>query len=364
MKPLLRRTLSILVVALPCIAALSLWARAQPVPAAPPGGVQRAQPPVPVVLAQTRSLSDSVTLDVLGSGLAAQSITVFPAAAGEVAELGFRTGQSVRAGQMLLRLKDTPQRLAVDMAQARLDAARRLLARYVATRGTGAVQGSVMDEAQSAVELAKIELAQAREALADRVVLAPFAGVTGLAAVEVGDRVDTDTAVTTLDNRRSLQVAFALPELYAARVKLGHPVSVTHPAFGAQRFAGRITQIDSRVDAQSRNLRVRAEVPNREDLLRPGMSFAVQLALPGPDYVAVPELALQWGRDGAFVWTVRDGKAHPVRVRSVRRVAEEVLLEGLLQVGDPVVVEGVQRLREGRAVTALTAAADADSAAR
>jgi hypothetical protein len=61
---------------------------------------------------------------------------------------------------------------------------------------------------------------------------------------------------------------------------------------------------------------------------------------------------------------VRDGKAHPVRVRSVRRVAEEVLLEGLLQVGDPVVVEGVQRLREGRAVTALTAAADADSAAR
>ncbi len=364
MKSLLRRFVLPVLVLLSCVAGLAWWAHAQPAAAPADAVVRRAPPPVPVVLAQSRSVADTLTLDVLGSGLAARSITVYPAAAGEVAALGFRTGQLVRAGQVLLRLKDTSQRLAVDLAQARLDAAERLLARYDATRGTGAVQGSILDEAQSAVALARIERDQAREALADRVLLAPFAGVTGLASVEVGDRVDTDTAITTLDDRRSLQVAFEVPELYAARLKIGHPVRVTHAAFGSQTFPGRIAQIDSRVDAASRNLRVRAEVPNRDDRLRPGMSFAVQLVLPGAPHVAVPELALQWGRNGAFVWTVRDGKAYPVLVRSVRRVDEQVLLEGPLQVGDPVVVEGVQRLREGRAVAAVTAPADAASAAR
>ena len=87
------------------------------------------------------------------------------------------------------------------------------------------------------------------------------------------------------------------------------------------------------------------------------MSFMVRLQLPGAQRVAVPELALQWGRDGAYVWTVVDGKAQQVLVRSVRRIDERVLLDGPLAVGTPVVVEGVQRLRVGRAVAAVNAAA-------
>jgi multidrug efflux pump subunit AcrA (membrane-fusion protein) len=67
----------------------------------------------------------------------------------------------------------------------------------------------------------------------------------------------------------------------------------------------------------------------------------------------VPELALQWGRDGAHVWVVRDGQALQVPVRLVRRLDGSVLVDGALQPGEPVVVEGVQRLRPGRAVSVL-----------
>ena len=76
----------------------------------------------------------------------------------------------------------------------------------------------------------------------------------------------------------------------------------------------------------------------------------MQLALPGTPQPAVPELALQGDRDGAFVWQVRDGKAARVPVRPLRRQDGIVLLEGQLRDGDLVVVEGVQRLRDGRAV--------------
>jgi RND family efflux transporter MFP subunit len=351
-------------------AALVTWlARAQPrpvptdeVPRASPQA-SRTLPPVPVVLAAVTEREDDAPIDVVGSGLARRSVTVFPAVPGEVAALDFRAGQRVAAGQPLMRLDDRRERLAVDLAAARLDAAKKLSARYEATRGTGAVPGSIIDEADSGVHLAEIELRQAREALADRSLRAPFAGVVGIAQVEPGDRVGTDTAITTLDDRRHLQVAFEVPEAYAARLKLGQTLTVTNPAFGERRFDGRIALLDSRIDAVSRTLRLRADVPNGDDLLRPGMSFQVRLTLPGERYAAVPELALQWGRDGAFVWTVRDGKAVQVPVRSVKRVDALVLVDGALKAGERVVVEGVQRLSAGRPVQVVADAAVAAPAA-
>ncbi len=367
MNPRLRKILLVALVLLPVVALLVWMARAQtssaPTASSAPGSgagptdqVPRAPAPaVPVVLASATLGSDRVVLDVLGSGLAARSVTLFPAAAGQVLQLGFKAGQRVAAGRVLLQLDERMERLAVDLAAAQLQAAQRLQARYEATRGTGAVPGSVIDEADSGVRLAEIALKQAREALADRTLRAPFAGVVGLANVDSGDRVGMDTAVTTLDDRRTLQVAFELPELYAARVQAGQALTVSNPAFGERQFAGRIALIDSRVDATSRALRLRADVPNAEDLLRPGMSFQLRLTLSGQPFTAVPELALQWGRDGSFVWVVRQGKALQVPVRSVRREDGRVLVEGALQPGEQVVVEGVQRLRVGVAVQALNA---------
>lgn len=350
-----RLVLLIALVLVPCALLLAWMVRAQTAAAPADEAPRRPAAAIPVVLALATEATNAAEIDVLGSGLAARSVTLFPAVAGEVMQLSFKAGQRVQAQEVLMRLDDRNQKLAINLAAAKLDAAERLRARYEATRGTGAVPGSVIDEAQAGVNLARIELQQAREALADRVLRAPFAGVVGLAEVEAGDRVTLDTAITTLDDRRSLQVAFELPEVYAARLKPGQLVTVNNPAFGERRFEGRIAQIDSRVNDASRNLRLRATVLNPEDLLRPGMSFQVRLTLPGERFVAVPELALQRGREGAFVWVIRDGKAVQVPVRSVRRADARVLIEGAVRVGEQVVVEGVQRLRDGSTVAAVAA---------
>jgi multidrug efflux pump subunit AcrA (membrane-fusion protein) len=96
---------------------------------------------------------------------------------------------------------------------------------------------------------------------------------------------------------------------------------------------------------------VRAVIPNPDDLLRPGMSFAVKVLIPGEDYATVPELALQWEKGESFVWRVRDGAAEKLTVRSVKRLNQIVLVDGDIRQGDLVVVEGVQRLRPGREVS-------------
>ncbi|MEZ5706314.1 MAG: efflux RND transporter periplasmic adaptor subunit [Burkholderiaceae bacterium] len=259
-------------------------------------------------------------------------------------------GKAVRAGETMVRPVDRRERLAVQLAQAKVDAARVMHARYEGTRGTGAVPDSVADEAKAALRSAEIELAQTREALADRAVRAPFAGMPGLAGVERGERIGTDTELTTLDDRSALHLDLLIPETYLARVGVGQAVQASNPAHPGRRFEGTVAQIDNRVDPVTRQIKVRAVLPNADDVLRSGMSFQVAMALSGAARLSVPELALQWGREGSFVWVVRDGKALQVAARAVQRQDGRVLVDGGLTLKDQVVVEGVQRLRQGRPV--------------
>ncbi|MBA4264575.1 MAG: efflux RND transporter periplasmic adaptor subunit [Comamonadaceae bacterium] len=314
-------------------------------------GAAHAAPPV--IVATSTEADDNVTLNVIGNGVAQQSVTLYPAVAGEVAQVNFRTGERVKAGQILFRLVDRSQKLAADLAAARVDAAQALARRYEGTRGTGAVPESVVDEARAALRAAQIEREQALEDVADRAIRAPFDGVMGLTQVEVGDRVTTDTALVTLDDRRALRLDFEVPEAYLSRVAARQPLTAINPAYPQRTFDGAITEVDTRVDPTTRNVRVRATLPNADDLLRSGMSFQVQLQLSGQTYVSVPELALQWGRDGSFVWAVREGQSVQVAARPVRRTAGRVLIDSELKAGETVVVEGVQRLRAGRPVRVI-----------
>lgn len=305
---------------------------------------------IPVIVAPVTEASDGVALELLGTGSARKSVTVYAPVAGEVAQVLFKPGKPVRAGDALVRLVDRHERLAVELAQAKVNAARVMDNRYEATRGTGAVPDTVSDEARASLRSAEIELAQAREALSDRVVRAPFAGTPGLAAVEVGERIASDTVLTTLDDRGALHIDVQIPEAYLTRVSVGQPVRALNPAHPGQRFEGQVIEIDNRVDPVTRQIKVRAALPNKDDRLRSGMSFQLQLELPGQQRLSVPELALQWGREGSFVWVVRQGKALQVPARAVQRQNSRVLVEGDLSTADVVVVEGVQRMREGRAV--------------
>jgi RND family efflux transporter MFP subunit len=304
----------------------------------------------PVITASATLEPDRVVLELLGSAQARASVSLYPEVEGEVAEVLFQAGQRVRAGQILVRLDDTQQRLAVQLAEAQWRVAQVVAQRLQATRGTGAVPDTEIDQAVAEARTREITLAQAREDLADRVLRAPFAGVVGIPAVERGDRVSRTTLVSTLDDRREILVDIDLPEAWLARVRVGQALQASTPAFAGQTFEGQVRDIDSRVDPLVRTVRVRAALDNADDRLRAGMSFQVRLVFEGEPLVSVPELALQFGYDGGYVWTVRDGKAEAVAAQVVRREDGRVRLRSALREGDTVVVEGVQRLRDGRAV--------------
>ncbi len=110
---------------------------------------------------------------------------------------------------------------------------------------------------------------------------------------------------------------------------------------------GSVVDIGSRIDPQRRTFVVRAEVDNSEDTLRPGMSFRVTADIGGELYAVVDETGVQWGADGAYVWTIDDRTARRIPIEIVQRREGRVLIDTALGPDTIVVVEGIQRMRNG-----------------
>jgi RND family efflux transporter MFP subunit len=324
--------------------------------AAPPGDKNI---PRPVVTAPAVWQAEQTRVEAVGTSRARQSVILYPVAAGEVVAVHFKAGQKVEAGQTLLELDARDEKLAVEIARVELADAQRLLDRYRRTQGSGAVTVSTLDDAKSAVDRARLALARAEVALDDRSIEAPFSGYVGLTTLDRGARVDTGMVITTIDDREMLLVTFELPEILLGQLQPGQEIALATWADSSRETIGKVMDIDSRVDPQTRTFSVRAHVDNANDGLRPGMSFRIVLTLAGGRYPTVPEASLQWGGDGAYIWAVRDGKATRVAATIVQRREGRILIDAALPEGTPVVVEGVQRMREGQAVRDAVSRIDA-----
>lgn len=313
-------------------------------------GVVATRAGVPVIVAPVQVAEDALVLEAVGTGRARRSVMLRVDSAGKVVEMAMRPGERYHEGEILLRLDDTEARLAVELAMTQREEVGRVRDRTERLADTGAVSTVRLREALTAAEIARIEFEQARETLGDRLLRAPFDGVAGFSEVEIGDRVDTSAAIASFDDRSVILVGFDLPEALIGRITPGMAVSATTPAVPGQRFEGKIAEIDSRIAAESRTVRVRVAIDNPDDVLRPGGSFTVRLELPGERYPVVPELALQFARGSLYVWRIQDGVAERVEVRMIRRRSGEVLVEGPLGATDLVVIEGTQRLAPGEDV--------------
>lgn len=307
-----------------------------------------------VVLAKVRVETVGDIVAAIGTGRAIRSLTISAEVAGVIEEIRFRPGEQVKAGQELLKLKSEAEEIAVKLAQVKVDEAETNLKRLQGLVERSAVAPVQVDQARTALALARAELEAKQYELRRRTVLAPFDGVMGLTTLGKGDYLQQGAAIATIDDRSNLLVAFVVSERVAGAFTLGHDVRVTTPALPGAVFHGRITALDTRVDAASRTLRVEATIPNDQNRLIAGMTFSVQVQIPGERLPVVPGLAIQWDRAGAFVWALAEGsKVKRVGVTIRRRENDTVAVEAALKDGDQVVIEGTQGLTHGAGVTVV-----------
>ncbi len=315
-----------------------------------------------VVTAPVTSDDTGIDVRAIGTVAAAQEVTLYPQDSGIVTEMAFAPGRQVKKGEVLIRLDDSDQQVALDKAKLALQTAQSALDRAQQLAKSNNITTVALTDAEIAQQTAQIGVKAAQNDLAKRTITAPFAGTIGLTDIAVGDLINSSKAIGTLDDMSKVTVSFDVPERASGLVAVGQPVAASTEALAGQTFKGTVSAVDSRVDPVARTLRVEATLPNDANTLKPGMALTVAMSFPGTPHAAVPSLAVQWDRTGAYVWKVAEGSAHRVAVQILGRRSGAVIVSGELAENDPVVVEGLQRLREGSKVTEADANAGQNGA--
>jgi membrane fusion protein (multidrug efflux system) len=325
-------------------------------------GSDEPPPATTVVTAKVAPREWRDAIEALGTARANESVTLTAKVSETVRKVAFDSGDVVRAGDVIVDLSSGAQLAGLEEARAAYQEAERQLARGQELAQSKIISESQLDTQRSTRDAAKARMDVVRAQLSDRVITAPFDGVLGLRQVSPGSLVTPGTPIATLDDISVIKLDFTVPERYLAVLERGQDITALSETYPDREFAGKVASVDSRVDPVTRSVTVRAEIPNPERRLRPGMLLTVRLYQAPRQAIVVPEIAVtQIGTD-AYVYRVgEDQTASRVKVTlGARRRGEVEIASGLAQ-GDTIVTEGAVKLRDGARVTSAPSAAAAGS---
>jgi membrane fusion protein (multidrug efflux system) len=304
-------------------------------------------PAIPVVVEAARIERLLLEVEALGTARANESIDVTAKVSNLVTAVRFAEGQQVRRGEVLLELDGAQARADLAVAQAALTESASQLKRSRELYQTRVLSDQQIEQIEATHAANQARVASARSRVADTVIRAPFDGRVGLRRVSVGSLVEPGALITTLDDTRTIKLDFTVPEAVVAAMKPGLNLEARSVAYPERVFSGRVASVDSRVDPDTRSVTVRAEVPNGDGLLKPGMFMNVKLTRGAADVLVVPEESLVPEQGDVFVYVVDDAAVEKRKIQTGQRRVGDVQVTAGLAPGDLVVTEGTQKLRDG-----------------
>ncbi len=330
--------------------ALALTACGEQEAAATRGG--SGPPTVPVTTTIVRKQPWTDTIAALGTVTARESVAVTAKVSETVQRVHFDSGDVVAAGAPLLTLSGQQQQAALAAAQAEAEEAERMFRRQSELAEQQLIARASLDTQRATRDAARARANEIRADIGDRTIRAPFAGVLGIRQVSPGALVTPGTMIATLDDIARVFVDFPVPEGQLAHLATGQRVSGRSDAYPDREFTGTVSTVEARVDPATRAVNVRADFPNPERVLRPGMLLQVQLSRPQRQALQLPEISVvQVGRE-SFVYRVKaDSTVEQVAVEVGGRIDGQVEVVSGLETGDLVVVDGTGKLRPGSKVT-------------
>ena len=295
-------------------------------------------------------------VESIGTARANEAIVLTAKITGHVSAIGFKEGQKVQAGDLMIEFDARQQRADVEEARATVEEIRRRVERARMLRQSGNVAEARVDELSGLYLAAQARQRSVEAKLADLRINAPFAGRVGLRQVSLGNLVQPGTAITTLDDVSKIKLEFAIPEVQLGRMKMGLPVLARSAAYPDRIFKGLVRAIDTRVDPVTRSIRINAEFDNADELLRPGMFLIVELVVERRENaVLVPEEAIVPEATRQYLMVVQNNRAKRIEVTIGERLSGKVEVLRGLAVGDEVILRGTQKARDGAPVNATPA---------
>jgi membrane fusion protein (multidrug efflux system) len=315
------------------------------------GGGERKKPPPPLVVAAPpvrHSFADLI--EAVGTARANEQVTIASPVTERLERVLFDDGMAVGRGQLLAVLSQGQESAQLRGAMASEAQASAQYGRIKNLFDRGFATRTQLDQQLAAQEGARAGAAEARAAIGDRMIRAPFSGYTSLRTISAGMVVTTGTPLVTISDLSRIKLDFTVPETRLQSLRVGQPIEALAAAFPGAPFTGTITSIDPVIDPSSRAVLVRATLPNPGARIKPGMLMTVHVRAETRVGDAVPELAVTGMGDSRYVFVVTpQKKAKQVPVKTGLRDSGLIEVTGLPP-GARVIGDGVIKVSDGMAV--------------
>ncbi|WP_300647134.1 efflux RND transporter periplasmic adaptor subunit [Paenalcaligenes sp.] len=351
------------------------WAKKPAAPSAgrPPMGMRAPQTPVRVAEAIQGIVEER--LHAVGTVQAFNTVTVRSRVEGELQTLFFKDGQFVQAGTVLAQIDPRPYQAKLDQAQgqlrqvqSQLQLAQSDLQRFLQLEKQQSIAKQQVDNQRALVEQLKGSVTTAQAAVEDAKlqleytkITSPIDGRLGLRNLDEGNLIsaaNTDGLVV-ITQTQPIAVSFSLPEKDLSRLFEHLQLEQSLPVQVSDRqnkliSTGSILAVDNQINLNTGTVRVKASMPNLDNRLFPNQFVSVNVLLTKHQGIVIPAAAVQTGSIGDFVYVVGADQKVSIRPVKVQLTADEQsLIADGLALGEQVVVEGTDRLREGSQVNPI-----------
>ncbi|MDP3242989.1 MAG: efflux RND transporter periplasmic adaptor subunit [Reyranella sp.] len=297
-------------------------------------------------------------IDAVGTLRAVRGAELSLEVPGVVETITFQSGDEVKAGQVLLTLRKEDEEARLQSLEATASLAQITYDRDLKQLKAQAISQAIVDNDEANLRNARAQVAVQKAILDKKTLRAPFDGKLGLRQVDLGQFLAASTMIATLQSMDPIFVDFLLPQQAVAQIAVGDKVRAKVDAFPGRTFQGEITAINPKIETGSRNVQVRATLPNADQKLMPGMFATVELDTGAAQrLVTLPQTAVSYNPYGSLVYLVDDkGKGADAKPELVARQVfvttgatrgdQVAILKGVSE-GDTVVTSGQIKLRNG-----------------
>jgi membrane fusion protein (multidrug efflux system) len=311
---------------------------------------------VKVTTAKLAEFKDSI--EAIGTARANEQVYITSKYSDLVEKIFFNDGQLVKQGDVLVRLNNQEELAKVSELEANLSESVAQLKRFQELLSSKATSKSLVDQQEAQTKAIAAQLQSARTKLSDLNIKAPFDGLLGFREVSLGAYINAGDVITSLDDLSLIKVDFTVSERFLPTIKRGQSVFALSSAYKNVQFIGKISSIDTRINPVTRSLKVRAEIPNENLTLRPGMLLNIEVVRQVETLLQLPESAIIPVEDKHFVFVIegKNSQEQTAVRKSIiigRRLPGVVeVLEGLSQ-EELIVTEGALKLQDGAKVKVI-----------
>ena len=301
--------------------------------------------PVTAHIVSYEKLSNNVF--TTGSILANEEVELRSEISGKIVEILFREGAFVNKGDLLVKINDADLQAELRKAASKVKLIEDREARQRQLAQNQMISQEDYESTLNDLEASKAEYDLIKSRIDKTEIRAPFSGVVGLREVSEGSFVTSTTNIARLQNLSNLKVDFAIPQKYAAQVKIGDEISFKLSGSDFQ-YKAKIFAIEPKIDPSTRTLKLRAICTATYKNLFPGAFVNAALDLKETDQaILIPSVAIVPELKGQLVYLYKGGTVMPQKVEIGLREDKQVQITSGLTAGDTVVTSGILQMRPG-----------------